>query len=268
LHLLTWHCIASHQIDLPITEHHHKLSTTMLSSSNNSLSHLCIHNNQGVYYLQRNDTTAAIQSFNAALRVLNTNLTGDMIDDVHHLRVCVLEQDNSPAHANSACDVNEHDELEGVERDDKYFVHTHGLTLHDGYAAANVCMSMDSKQLIFSSTILFNLALAYHKQASMGRDSHYKSAMTLYNSCINILEETPSLTCSSGCLFIQALVYNNMAHIALLQCDHEPFDFYLTSAYMIVAQFKSHLASVVDFPLAQIILNSFMLRVSPVACAA
>jgi sulfur relay (sulfurtransferase) complex TusBCD TusD component (DsrE family) len=154
--------------------------------------------------------------------------------------------------------------------DTKYFLYTQGVLLESN----DVNDNSELTTALLSCVVLFNLALVYHEKGLLGSDSKMRVALVLCYDCAKILEGSLSLedvslrTSFSVCCHLQAIMYNNMAHIHLDLCEYDTFRSCLERVALVASHGMHILSQISDFPLDHIYLNLFLMAMYPIAYAA
>jgi hypothetical protein len=236
-------------------------------------------NNQGVRFVQSNNFSVATLFFRTALTVLKNRST-DFIPpeaingDLRHLINVIAASVGASVGTDFEDFVQtEHRQQELIAEnlrstttpgDINYYVYMQGLMLDDS-------IQDDSQELMiatYTGTALFNLALSHHKHGCYGSESMLARSLILYYDCASYLDESLHIMSNSCYSHVQAVLYNNIAHIHLINCDYVSFNSSLRKVASEALRSMSVLKNVANFPMTEIVLNLFMLRVSPIACAA
>jgi hypothetical protein len=250
-------------------------------------SYACQYNNMGVRHMQRNNFAVAAQCFRGAMMALTCPTIGLLI-----LKLQGRYTGSGSPHEDFAIRAaNEvpldtplyamYDDVQSMdiepsnqghlwvrdslkEMEESFFMYSQGLMIDEMATDA----PLEFKLKIFTCVVLFNMASCYHKHSCHGYESLMHAAVVVYYDCAILLEGSHDLANHACCKRIRVILNNNLAQIHLSRCDYPAFQSCLQRVVASTSQGMRSLYNVNNFPMVDIILNTFMSKVSPIACAA
>jgi len=219
-----------------------------------ALHHACTLNNTGVSLLLSGDHVNGVASFQTALSLMKTaaadlNLySQERADNVSRLYNIL------------SCPKIETKKFSSKATTDATFVYDIPFLL----TCENDVAMDDLRTSFYSAVMLFNLALALHKQGQQGKENSLARALQLYHFCVQLLEE-PMLAHPEVASILAVVALNNMANIHYELCNYADSRHCAADIFslLITETSRYHHAFTSDV-IDELILNSsFMLNLLP-----
>jgi hypothetical protein len=172
----------------------------------NSIKNACSLNNQGVDLLVSGDSSSAMKSFMSALKLLKeatinkvetTSCSGMTLST----EAVTLPFCESPA------------TVPGLESMQCY-VYDHGIMITDTNNEES-----DKLLSLYNTIVLFNLALASHREGSLGHEKSLKKAFLLYSMIVQLLDGA-TIPGDMPTTILTLFALNNKAQIHYEQCEY------------------------------------------------
>jgi hypothetical protein len=218
----------------------------MHNSTMESLRQVCALNNKGVKLVLSGDNKNGVVSFQNAIAVMQQQ---SAVGREHSSSSSVASELGilHPDNAASLIDFQQ----------DSNFVYDLPFLLQIG----NVDTLDDLRVSLYSATLLFNLALGFHKRGRQGKSKALERAANLYQMSLQVLEE-PMLKQSSTASLLAMVALNNKANCHWDNCDYNLTQscgaelYYLLSREITDSRLREELPPGV---LDSLLLNSFMM---------
>jgi hypothetical protein len=173
----------------------------------NSIKYACGQNNQGVDLLVSGDSSSAMKSFQGALKLLKEAVANLVEETTSCTGMTISNEEATLPFCESPSKVPG---IEGMQG----YVYDHGIMITD-------ITNGESEEMLslFIAIVLFNLALATHREGRLGREKSLKKAAMLYSITAQLLtgDAMPD-DMSASILTLFAL--NNKAQIHYEQCEY------------------------------------------------
>jgi hypothetical protein len=172
----------------------------------NSIKYACSLNNQGVDLLVAGDSVSALEFLQSARKLLKealfeletTSCSGMTLSNGEE----TLPFFESPA------------ALPGLE-DTEFYIYDHGIRM-----ITNTTNGESEEMLsLYSAIVLFNLALAFHHDGSLGREQSLKTAALVYGMTVQLLARS-NMPDDISATILTLLALNNKAQIHYDQCEY------------------------------------------------
>jgi hypothetical protein len=219
----------------------------------NTIQQACTSNNQGVDLLVAGELFRAMRSFQIAL-----NLLKEAANEVEG--TCCPEM-SAPSEESTLplCQTTlTIPGLQGVH----CYVYDHGIMITDA-------TNGDSNEMLtlYSAIVLFNLALASHREGRLGSEKCLKKATVLYGTVLQLLTSSPMPNDMSASILI-LLALNNKAQIHYDQCQYGESSACLTQISAIMGDVCALHSALSQKVFEGILLNVMLLIAPTVAKAA
>jgi hypothetical protein len=171
----------------------------------NSIKYACSLNNQGVDLLVSGDSSRGMKSFKSAMKILKE--AAKLVETTSCTGMTLSNEEATLPFCESPATVPG---LEGME----CYVYDHGIMITDSSHG-------DSEEMLslYTVIVLFNMALAFHREGRHGHEKILKKASLLYSMTVQLLGGvTMPEDMSTSILTMFAL--NNKAQIHYAQCEY------------------------------------------------
>jgi hypothetical protein len=178
----------------------------------NSIKYACSLNNQGVDLLVAGDSVSALEFLQSAQKLLKealfeletvtTSCSGVTLSN----EGATLPFFESPA------------ALPGLE-DTEFYIYHHGIHMITNTTNGVITRESEEMLSLYNAIVLFNLALAFHHDGSLGREQSLKTAALLYGMTVQLLARSNNPDDISATI-LTLLALNNKAQIHYDQCEY------------------------------------------------
>jgi tetratricopeptide (TPR) repeat protein len=181
------------------------IPTRHMNSAMNSIKYACSLNNQGVDLLVSGDSLSAMKSLWRACKLLK-----QAANEVETTSCCGMTLSSEEATLPFCESPATVPGLEGVE----FYFYNHGIMITD-------TSNGESEEMIslYYAIVLFNWALAYHRQGRLGCEKSLKKASQLYSIAVQLLHAA-TMTDDMAASILTLLALNNKAQIHYDQCEY------------------------------------------------
>jgi hypothetical protein len=223
----------------------------------NSIKNACSLNNQGVELLVSGDFSRATRSLTKALSILK--------------EAAAKETGTTPTSCTGMKLSSEAAELPFCQstlaipdlQDMHFYIYDHGIMLTGAANGEN-----DEMLPLYSAAILFNLALASHREARLhGEERAFKKASKLYSVAVSILNGS-SMSNEMSHTLLTVLALNNKSQIHSDQCEHVQSVDCLKAISRIMGSVDGIYSVLNEEDVKGLLLNSMLLNVPTAAQAA
>jgi hypothetical protein len=172
----------------------------------NSIKYACSLNNQGVDFLVSGDSLSATKSFQCA-----ANLLKEAASEFETTSSCPgMTLSNEEATMPFCESTSTVPGLEGIE----FYFYDHGIMF------INTAIQESEYMLpLYCAIVLFNLALASHREGRLGREKSLKKAALLYSVTVQLLTRS-DMPPEPSATILALLALNNKAQIHYNQCEY------------------------------------------------
>jgi hypothetical protein len=173
----------------------------------NSIKYACSLNNQGVYFLVSGDSLSATKSFQSALNLLKEAVNEAETTSCPGMTLLNDEEEATMPFCESTSTVP------GLECMQCY-VYDYAILF------TNTAIQESEDMLsLYCAIILFNLALASHREGRLGSEKSLKKAALLYSMTVQLLTRS-DMPADTSANILALLALNNKAQIHYDQCEY------------------------------------------------
>jgi tetratricopeptide (TPR) repeat protein len=220
----------------------------------NAIKQACTSNNQGVDLLVAGDFLNAMQSFRSALSLLKREASNEVKGTYYSGMSASSEESPLPVCQSTST-------IPGLQGTQCY-VCDHGIMI------TNTTNGDSDKMLSFySAIVLFNLALASHREGMLGSEKSLEKATALYGMALKLLASSPMPDDISATILI-LLALNNKAQIHYDKCQYRESSECLTEISAIMGSVYALRSALNPKDYEGILLNVMLLNAPTAAQAA
>jgi hypothetical protein len=218
----------------------------------NTIQQACTSNNQGVDLLVAGEFFHAMRSFQIALNLLKdaADVEGTCCPEMP----ASSEEQTLPLCQSTLTIPG----LQGMH----CYVYDHGILITDATNGDS-----DEMLSLYSGIVLFNLALASHREGRVGSEKSLKKATMLYGMALQLLTSSPMPNDISASILI-LLALNNKAQIHFDHCQYGESSACLTQISAIMGDVHALHSALYQKDFEGILLNVMLLRAPTAAQAA
>jgi hypothetical protein len=178
----------------------------------NSIKYACSLNNQGVDLLVAGDSVSALEFLQSAQKLLKEALFELETVTTSCSGVTLSNEDATlPFFESPAA-------LPGLE-DTEFYIYHHGIHMITNTTNGVITRESEEMLSLYNAIVLFNLALAFHHDGSLGREQSLKTAALLYGMTVQLLARSNNPDDISATI-LTLLALNNKAQIHYDQCEY------------------------------------------------
>lgn len=162
-------------------------------------------NSQGVFLLEQGNAGQASKAFQESLQIFKQAVS--FIETLEN----VAKTDSSP----SQTFVQSPNIVPGLESSSG-FIYNHAIIIDH---IPQTLGEIDILLPLYSAIVLFNLGLAYHRDAKLGRESAFQRTIMLYRMALKLLDNFEAKNTDISAIAL--LVLNNQAQAHYESCDYQ-----------------------------------------------
>jgi tetratricopeptide (TPR) repeat protein len=219
----------------------------------NAIKQACSSNNQGVDLLVAGDFVNAMLSFQSALSLLRE--ASNEVEETYYTEMSASSEESPLPVCQSTLTIPG---LEGMQ----CYVYDHGIMITDTTNGDS-----DKMLSLYSAIVLFNLALASHREGRLGSEKSLEKAAVLYGMALKLLASSPTLDDISTTILI-LIALNNKAQIHYDQCQYRESSECLTEISTIMGSVDTIRSALNPKDYEGILLNVMLLNAPTAAQAA
>jgi hypothetical protein len=221
---------------------------------NTSIKQACTSNNQGVDLLVAGEFFQAMRSFQSAINLLKEAASNE-VEGTRCPGMSASSEESTLPLCQSTLIIPG---LRGMH----CYVYDRGIMITDATDG-------DSDEMLsrYSAIVLFNWALASHREGRLGSEKYLKKATVLYGMALHILT-SPSMPNDRSASILILLALNNKAQIHHDQCQYTESSACLTQISAIVGDFYALYSAPYQEDFEGILLNVMLLSAPTAAQAA
>jgi tetratricopeptide (TPR) repeat protein len=209
--------------------------------------------NQGVDLLVAGDFLNAMQSFRSALSLLRE--ASNEVQGTYRTGMSSSSEESPLPVCQSTLTIPG---LQGMQ----CYVYDHGIMITDTTDGDS-----DKMLSLYSAIVLFNLALASHREGRLGGEKSLEKATALYGMALKLLASSPTLDDISATILI-LIALNNKAQIHYDQCQYRESSECLTEISAIMGSVYALRSALNPKEYEGILLNVMLLNAPTAAKAA
>jgi hypothetical protein len=236
-----------------VSQHPDHNNNNKNSSNMNTIKQACTSNNQGVDLLVAGEVSQAMRSFQSALNLLKE--TANEVEETSCPGMSASSVESILPLCQSTLTIP------GLQ-DMHCYVYDHGIMITDAINGDS-----DDMLSLYSAIVLFNMALASHREGRLGSEKCLKKASMLYGMALKILTSSPMPNDMSASILI-LVALNNKAQIHHDQCQYTEASACLTQISAIMDSVYALHSALYQKAFEGILLNVMLLSAPTAAQAA